>query len=557
MLRWGALLFCAAALQAQSRGVWESRAPFPLALTEVSAAALDDEVHVICGMQANGLRSNRHFVYDTAADAWSERAPLPIQLGADHCNFSSAQGKLYFTGGIRLGAGFLTPQTIIYDPASNSWFERERMAVARGASGAAVLGGKIYVAGGEGAQLSGQAFEAFDIQTELWAVLPNLPEPRTHLTAQAVGGKFYAIGGRLADGSVRGDVFEYDPAGATWRRRAPMPTPRAGIASGVIEDKIIVFGGEGPSGRPEGTYAQVEEYDPAANAWRSLEPMPNPRHGFYGATVSSANGDAIYLPGGGLVAGLNVSQVHDVFYLSSGAGPALSAAGIVNAASFEPRLAPGSIAALFALELASGEDVATALPLPTRLAGLAVRIDGRPAPLYFASPGQANLLIPLDAAGQIQVSADDRGAIGNVIQVALTPAAPALFTMDRTGTGQAAALIAGFGVLAGSYPGALGRRARRGEVLEIYATGLGQVDHPPAAGAGGPSSPLARTLTMPMVRIGGAEAQVLYSGLAPALAGVYQVNAEVPVAAPSGDAVELTLEILGESSQTGATVGVE
>ena len=549
-------MVCAAVLQGQTQGVWESRAPFPLALTEVSAAAVGDKVYVVCGMQLGGLRSNRLFVYDTAADSWEQRARLPIDLGADHCNLSSAGGKVYFTGGIRLGAGFLTPQTFVYDPSADSWTQKERMAVARGASGVAVLGGKIYVAGGEGAQLSGTAFEAFDLGTERWEVLPNLPEQRTHLTAQAVGGKFYAIGGRLANGQVRGDVFEYDPAARTWRRRTPMPTARAGMASGVIGGKIIVFGGEGPSGRPEMTYQEVEEYDPAADTWRSLAPMPNPRHGFYGATVNSGpDGEAIYLPGGGLVAGLNVSQVHDVFFFRS--APALTSAGIVNAASFEPRLAPGSIAAVFAANLAAGEGVAAALPLPTRIAGLEIRIGGEPAPLYFAGPVQANFLIPYDSPAAVTLAADNRGVTSAPVGLTLTPAAPAVFTLDQTGKGQAAALIAGSGQVAGAFRGTNGRPVRRGEVIEIYLTGLGPVDNPPAPGAAAPSLPLARTLADPKVFLGGAEAEALYSGLAPGLAGVYQINARVAESTPSGGATELVVEMLGARSQAGVTISVE
>ena len=555
MLRSGVLLVCAVVLQAQTQGVWESRAPFPLALTEVSAAAIGDKVYVVCGIRANGLRSNRLFEYDTAADAWTERSPLPIQLGADHCNVASAGGRLYFTGGIRHGAGFLTPQTFAYDPLSDRWTQKERMSVARGGSGVAFLDGKIYVAGGEGAQLSGTAFEAFDVHTERWAVLPVLPESRTHLTAQAVGGKLYAIGGRLSNGTVRGEVFEYDPAAGEWARRTPMPTPRAGIASGVIAGKIIVFGGEGPSGRPEGTYAEVEEYDPAADIWRSLAPMPNPRHGFYGATV----GDRIYLAAGGPAAGLTVSQVHDVFFFraDSGLGPTLTAEGVVNAASFEPRLAPGSIAAAFAANLAAEDDVAGGLPLPTQLGGLEIRINGEPAPLYFAGSTQANLLIPYSAAGRVELEAVQGGLASTPVLLTLSPAAPALFTLDQTGKGQAAALIAGTGLIAGSFPGVQGRRARRGEALEIFLTGLGAVDNPPAPGAASPSLPLARTLATPAVLVGGVEAQVLFSGLAPGLAGVYQINALIAEATPSGAAVELLVGVSGASSQAGVTVGIE
>ena len=237
-----AALLTAAAALAQALGTWEPRAPFPLQATEVSAAALDGKVYVVCGITPDGLRSNRLFIYDAAADAWSEGARIPINLGADHCNFAAAAGKLYLLGAIRIGRGFLTNRTYEYDPAADRWTEIARMTVPRGASAVGVDSNLIYVAGGEAAQQSGTAFEAFDVATRRWALLPNLPETRTHLGGAAVNGKFYAIGGRIGGiNSVRGDVFEYDPATQAWSRKSPMPTPRGGIAVGVIDQQDQTF----------------------------------------------------------------------------------------------------------------------------------------------------------------------------------------------------------------------------------------------------------------------------------------------------------------------------
>ena len=143
------------------------------------------------------------------------------------------------------------------------------------------------------------------------------------------------------------------------------------------------------------------------------------------------------------------------------------------------------------------------------------------------------------------------------MQVSLEAAAPAIFTLTQMGTGQAAALIGETGLLAGEVAGVAGRRVRPGEALAIYMTGLGAVTNTPPVGSGGPVSPWAETVVSPTVRVGGVEAEVLYSGLAPQLAGVYQVNARVAEGTPSGQAVALTVEISGAQSQAGVTVGVE
>ena len=64
------------------------------------------------------------------------------------------------------------------------------------------------------------------------------------------------------------------------------------------------------------------------------------------------------------------------------------------------------------------------------------------------------------------------------------------------------------------------------------------------------------TLATPTVTMGGAVAQVQFSGLAPGLAGVYQVNAVVPDEAPSGDAVPLIVTMNDVPSNT-VTIAIQ
>ncbi len=548
--RLAATLLCVAQAWGQGVGLWENRAPLPIAATEVSSAAIGDKVYLTCGITPDGLRSRRLFIYDTVRDAWSEGAPLPIALGADHCNLASVNGKLYFAGGIRIGRGFLTNQTFEYDPATNVWTERAKMTVPRGGSGVAVIGSKIYVAGGEGAQQSGTAFEVYDTERNRWDNLAVLPGRRTHLTAQAVGGKVYAIGGRVGGiNTVQPDTLEYDPATNVWTRKARMPTARGGIASGLVHDRIIVFGGEGPSGRPEGTYAQVEEYDPATNTWRTLAPMPFPRHGFYGAVV----GQRVFLPGGGPRAGGTFSQTHDVFYLDPATAPRIGA--VVNAASLSEQLAEGTLVSLFGANLAYGSSVSTALPLPVRLNAVEVRLNGTPVPLLFVGPGQINFFLPLGVGRNVEIETSNVTAASAPLEIELREAAPAIFTLTQDGSGQAAALVAGTGLVAGEFPGVAGRNARPGEILEVFCTGLGPVTNPPGLDEAALSDPLARTQLTVTARIGSEVAEVLFSGLAPGFVGVYQVDVRIPDGIEPGDAVTIEFSV-GDQVSNQATIGV-
>ena len=76
--------------------------------------------------------------------------------------------------------------------------------------------------------------------------------------------------------------------------------------------------------------------------------------------------------------------------------------------------------------------------------------------------------------------------------------------------------------------------AKAGEILEMYGTGLGATDPPIPAGQPAPANPLSKARVTPLISINNADAKVLFAGLAPGFAGVYQVNFVVPVGVKAG-----------------------
>jgi uncharacterized protein (TIGR03437 family) len=115
---------------------------------------------------------------------------------------------------------------------------------------------------------------------------------------------------------------------------------------------------------------------------------------------------------------------------------------------------------------------------------------------------------------------------------------------------QAAAFHANSGIPADS-----AHPAVAGEVLEIYGTGLGQTDPFVPAGDAAPGAPPARTFVTPQVLIGNAPAQVLFSGLTPGIAGVYQVNAAVPVGLRPG--FQTVVWRIDNATQSAGTISVQ
>jgi uncharacterized protein (TIGR03437 family) len=231
--------------------------------------------------------------------------------------------------------------------------------------------------------------------------------------------------------------------------------------------------------------------------------------------------------------------------------PSINAGGILNAASYAvgTAVAPGSIVAVYGSFPVSQPSVTPGAPWPTNLGGLSMQFAGGiKAPLYFVSSGQVNLQVPWELAGQKQASltATVNGQSSPARTVSLSAVSPGIFSMNGQGFGQGAIVDAMSGVLLdSSNPAIMGST-----YVSIYCTGLGPVSNQPASGAASPGGPLASTPTNPTVTIGGATAQVLFSGLAPGWVGEYQVNALVPATSSVGSAVPVTIAMGGVTSNT-------
>ena len=252
----------------------------------------------------------------------------------------------------------------------------------------------------------------------------------------------------------------------------------------------------------------------------------------------------------------------DAMSFTIGPPPASASNALVSAANpwGGNAVAPGSIASLYGADLAPQVAIpdSASTTLPFTLGGVTMTMGGVSVPLFFVSPTQFNFQVPLftltdQASTTLTIT---RGAAKTSFTVLLKPYAPALFTTNQAGTGQASTLIAGTASLAApndAFPGS--RPARIGEYISIYATGLGDVSNRPALGSGSPVDPLARTLATPEVTVGGVPAAVTFSGLAPGYSGLYQINVQVPEGAPTGPDVAIVLTIGGVPSNT-ATIAV-
>lgn len=224
--------------------------------------------------------------------------------------------------------------------------------------------------------------------------------------------------------------------------------------------------------------------------------------------------------------------------------------GIVNGASFVPgqAIAPGSLFSIFGTSLAAAPAGADTIPLSTKLGGVTVQfVSGSTsvdAPLLYLQSNQINAVVPWNLVpGDATVVVTSGSVSSAPASVKVGEFSPAVFAI---GTMAAVQNVDGsLAQPAGSIPGRTTHPAAIGDVVIIYATGLGPVTTTPANGV--TPSQTTNSLHKPFVAIGGLSAEIQFSGLSPQFVGVYQLNVVVPNVAP-GDTVPVQLALGGITS---------
>ncbi len=219
--------------------------------------------------------------------------------------------------------------------------------------------------------------------------------------------------------------------------------------------------------------------------------------------------------------------------------------GVVSAASFTATpVAPGGFISVFGSLLSDATSSASALPLPTTLNNTTVRLGDLPLPLFYTNNGstsQLNALVPyetpLNTNLQLLVQRDNTYATPVYVDVAA--AQPGVLQYGNT---EAVAVDLNGNLIGPSNP------AHAGDLLTMYCLGLGAVAPAVADGAAAPSNPPASTVNTVTVTVGGQSANVIFSGLTPTLAGLYQINFYVPPNAGTGDQVPVVLAMAGQTS---------
>jgi uncharacterized protein (TIGR03437 family) len=191
------------------------------------------------------------------------------------------------------------------------------------------------------------------------------------------------------------------------------------------------------------------------------------------------------------------------------------------------------------------------------LAGVQVTFDGIPGTPIYVSAGQINVTAPWEIAGRLSTNivVSYNGSASPPLQARVADTAPAFYTLNSTGSGQAAALNQN-GTFNGP-PGSNTVPASQNSVVALYATGCGQTNPPELTGTVSPLNQLESVTSLVSATFNGLFGRVLFTGAAPGLVtGVCQVNVQLPPGLPASNSVSVVLTIGGVSSPLGPTIAV-
>jgi hypothetical protein len=260
---------------------WTQLSPHALGgFRQVIAGAASDgrQVYVVGGIDGDGGIASGIWIYTPATDAWRFQHLSFFERFAGN-GLASIGGKVYIAGGYHGeddGIPNFSHQLHVYDPVANTLTRKADMprGLAEGVVG--VIDGKLYLLPGQcDADLWPQPGQCqtlqirrlfrYDLATNRWVSRSSAAHFHRNGAAGVIGGKLYVVGGRRPTGP-EASLDVYDPVADSWRTLAPIPTPGGAIGTALAGKLYVVAG------------TKAYAYDPGTNKWSPIAAPANPSH---------------------------------------------------------------------------------------------------------------------------------------------------------------------------------------------------------------------------------------------------------------------------------------
>jgi hypothetical protein len=314
-------------------GGWAPKASLPWSVQEIYGAVADGRIMVAGGLRrgtgSSLIIEDRVGVYDPARDVWSEEARLPSPR--HHPMVFTGPWVGFIVGGYgRSEAGEWTSMTDGWILTASGWAPAYPLPAPQAEAVGVQFGDNLHLitgrtpAGSANAQWNDQADTAEHRVLvpggRAWERGRPAPMARNSAAGAVLDGAIWVAGGRTVGGGGTGRLDRYDPVADRWDTLAPIPVSSVtgqqvggGLAMAAAGGRLVAFGGEWFAPGGGGVFAETWIYEPTADRWRAGPPMRTPRHGLAAAAIDQT----IYaIAGGEVVSGGRAGGVVEAMALS-------------------------------------------------------------------------------------------------------------------------------------------------------------------------------------------------------------------------------------------------
>jgi uncharacterized protein (TIGR03437 family) len=232
---------------------WTTMQNLPRSVWQACGAASGSRFYVMGGRESvDGPPVSTVHVLDTASGTWSETT-LPVALAEAAC--AEVNGRIYVMGGwtaAPANSGAPSAGAWVFDPASTTWQALPDMPAPLAGAAVAVSGTDIFVVNGsqDGSKATDRVF-VFSTATGVWSEAPPTNRAVYGGSAAVLSGRLFLAGGRTGPGAPLdvGNVHYLTQAmqmlvGSTWYAGLEPPLTAAGMAGGVVGDTWYLVGGD-------------------------------------------------------------------------------------------------------------------------------------------------------------------------------------------------------------------------------------------------------------------------------------------------------------------------
>jgi N-acetylneuraminic acid mutarotase len=281
------MLLTAISLSFAQTITWKKLTSFPNTTSGAEPIVLNNEIYYIPSSYAPQTITSDFYKYDISTDTWVQLANMPEAKG--NLAVGEASGKIYAIGG-----GF-TKTNFQYTPETDTWQTLASMPTARQHIDCGVVDNKIYVIGGITSFTNiTKKNEVYNTETNTWSEKAPIPTLRNNPAIVAKDSLIYVIGGAGSEMSIWETIATvecYNTKTNEWTSKADIPFVLFKPGAVVVENKIVVLGGQDQSGS---SVSSVLIYDIESDTWEETTPLP--KINCFAGFVSLGN--KIYVIGG-------------------------------------------------------------------------------------------------------------------------------------------------------------------------------------------------------------------------------------------------------------------